>query len=73
MFDAWTNGEHAYALELSREFLREFPDSDLGCLLQGIILYELARYAESERALQQAVQARSLEHLDYGYFQLGQM
>jgi len=72
-FDAWSRGENAYALEQSRELLREFPDFDLACLLQGIILYKLARYEESERVLHQAVQAISFEHLGYAYTQSGHL
>ena len=30
MFDAWNAGEHALALELSRESLQEFPDFNIG-------------------------------------------
>ena len=72
-FDAWSSGEYAYALEQSRELLREFPDFDVGCVLQGIILYELARYEESEQVLHQAVRSLSLEHLDHAYHHLGHL
>ena len=51
MFNAWDAGEHAYALELSRELLHDFPDFKIGRIVQGAILYELARYAEAEEIL----------------------
>ena len=73
MFDAYSAGEQAYALELSREFTRDHPDFDLGWLLHGIILCELARYDESERALHAAIETLQAEHLNHGYFQLGHL
>jgi tetratricopeptide (TPR) repeat protein len=72
-FDAWSEGEHAHALELSRELLHDFPDFEIGLLLQGIILYELARYEEAEHLLQIVIQDLSPEHLDHGYVHLGHL
>jgi len=73
MFDAWEAGEHAYALELSREFLHDFPKVDFGMVLQGIFLYELERYEEAEQVLQAAVQELSTELKPYGYLELGNL
>jgi tetratricopeptide (TPR) repeat protein len=73
MFDAWSAGEHAHALELSRELLQSFPDYDIGWLLQGIILSELARYDEAEQVLHEAIQGLSPEHLHHGYVHLGHL
>lgn len=73
MFGAWSAGEYAHALELSRELLHNFPDCTVGWLLQGAILYELARYDEAEQVLNEAIQGLSLEHLDHGYVQLAHL
>src|SRR5688572_23731926 len=73
MFNAWSAGEHALALELSRDLLQRFPDYNIGWLLQGIILYELARYAEAEQVLHNAIQGLPLEHLHHGYVNLGHL
>src|ERR1041385_6217343 len=73
MFDAWKAGERAFALELSRELLREFPDFNVGWVIQGIVLYELARYDEAEQVLHNAIQGMPLEQLQHGYTQLGHL
>jgi tetratricopeptide (TPR) repeat protein len=73
MFDAWSNGEPAHALELSRELLQKFPECNIGWLLQGVILYELARYNEAEQVLLSAIQDMTLEQLDHGYLHLGHL
>ena len=73
MFNAWDAGEHALALELSRELLEEFPDYNIGWVLQGVILYELARYGEAEQVLHHAIQGLPLEHLHHGYVHLGHL
>ncbi|MBT4866219.1 MAG: tetratricopeptide repeat protein [Planctomycetaceae bacterium] len=73
MFDAWCAGEYAYALELSRDLLRQFPDYDIGWLLQGVMLYELARYDEAEKTLRRAVRLIPDDSLDHGYFHLGHL
>jgi tetratricopeptide (TPR) repeat protein len=73
MFDAWSAGEYAHALEISRELLREFPDFSLGWVLQGVVLYELARYEEAEQVLHNAIQSLPLEHLHHGYVHLGHL
>jgi len=73
MFDAWDAGEHAYALELSRVLLHDFPDFEFGLVLQGVILYELARYEEAEQVLRAAVQDLSTEAKHHGYLQLGHL
>jgi tetratricopeptide (TPR) repeat protein len=70
---AWTAAQHATALELCRELLREFPDYSIGRVLQGVILYELARYQEAEQVLREAVRTLSLEQLPYAYAQLGHL
>ena len=72
VFDAWCAGEYANALELSREMLRNFPDHNIGWVLQGVILYELARYGEVEQVLHEAIQGIPLDHLQHGYIHLGQ-
>jgi tetratricopeptide (TPR) repeat protein len=73
MLKAWKAGESGYALELSRDILQAFPDYNLGRLLQGIILFEIARYEEAEQVLHEAIQGMKLEHLHHGYTQLGHM
>lgn len=73
MFDAWNVGEHAFALELSRDLLRQFPDYGTGWLLQGVMLYELARYDESEKTLRLALQLIPKQALDHGYIHLGHL
>jgi tetratricopeptide (TPR) repeat protein len=73
VFDAWSAGEHAFALELSREFFSEFPDYHAGRLLQGVILHGLARYQEAEEILNEAIQNLPPESLDYGFIQLGHL
>ena len=73
MFNAWDAGECAHALELSRELLKEFPDYNIGWVLQGVILYELARYDEAEQVLHNAIQGLPLEHLKHGYIHLGHL
>jgi len=73
MFNAWDAGEHAYALELSRELLHDFPDFKIGRIVQGAILYELARYAEAEEILYATVEDLSAESKDHGYIQLGHL
>jgi tetratricopeptide (TPR) repeat protein len=73
VFDAWSAGEHAFALELSRELFSEFPDYHTGRLLQGVILCGLARYQEAEEILNDAIQNLPPETLDYGYIQLGHL
>lgn len=73
MFKAWDAGEYALALELSRELLQEFPDYNIGWVLQGVILYELARYDEAEQVLHNAIQGLPLEDLHHGYIHLGHL
>jgi tetratricopeptide (TPR) repeat protein len=73
VFDAWSAGEHANALELCRELVSNFPDYNVGWVLQGVILYELARYREAEQVLSEAIQGSPLEHLQYGYTHLGHL
>jgi len=73
MFNAWDAGEHAYALELSRELLHDFPDFKIGRIVQGAILYELARYAEAEEILYATVEDLSAESKDHGYIQFGHL
>lgn len=73
MFNAWNAGEYALALELSRELLQEFPDYNIGWLLQGVILYELARYGEAEQVLRNAIQGLPLKALQHGYTHLGHL
>lgn len=73
MFKAWEHGEHAYALELSRELLQRFPDFAVGQVLQGVILYELARYDEAEQVLNAAIQDLPPEQLQHGYVHLGHL
>src|SRR5689334_17561289 len=70
---AWDAGENAYALELSRELLQQFPDFAMARLLQGGILCQLARYDEAERVIHDAIQGIPLEQLHIGYCRLGQM
>jgi tetratricopeptide (TPR) repeat protein len=73
LFDAWNAGEHAYALELSREFLRDFPESNIALVIQGVILYELARYEEAEQVLRAAVLDAAPESLPHAYLHLGHL
>jgi len=73
MFTAWDAGEHAFALELSRELLQEFPDYNIGWVLQGVVLYELARYDEAEQVLHNAIQGLPLECLHHAYIHLGHL
>jgi len=73
MFNAWQEGESAYALELSRELLRQFPDYYIGLLLQGVMLYELARYDEAERILRRALQLVPDQSRDHVYTHLGHL
>jgi tetratricopeptide (TPR) repeat protein len=73
MFDAWNRGEHALALELSRDLLRQSPRYDIAWLLQGVILYELARYTDAEKTLRRAVQLIPDASLDHGYVHLGHL
>ena len=73
MFDAWHLGEYAYALEMARDLLRQFPDYDIGWLLQGVILYELARYDEAEKTLRRAAQLIPEQSLDHAYVHLGHL
>src|SRR5260221_8729435 len=73
VFDAWDAGEHANALELCRGLLREFPDHTVGWLLEGVILYELARYDEAEQVINEAIQGLSLDSLAHGYMHLGHL
>jgi len=73
MSEAWHACEYAYALEISRDLLREFPDFDIGWLLQGVILYETARYDEAEKTLRHAVGLIPDRSLDYGYAHLGHL
>jgi tetratricopeptide (TPR) repeat protein len=72
-FDAWSQGEHAYALELSRELVRGFPDYSIGWVLHGVILYGLARYEEAEQVLREAIQGLDLDELSFGYIHLGHL
>jgi tetratricopeptide (TPR) repeat protein len=73
VFNAWTAGEQAYALELCRELVRSFPDYNIAWLLEGVLLYETARYAEAEQVLREAIQGIALEQLHYGYDDLGRL
>jgi tetratricopeptide (TPR) repeat protein len=73
VFNAWTAGEQAYALELCRELVRTFPDYNIAWQLEGVLLYETARYAEAEQVLREAIQGMALEKLHYGYFDLGHL
>jgi tetratricopeptide (TPR) repeat protein len=72
-FDAWAAGEHANALELCRELLRNFPDYSIGRLLEGIVLSELARYDEAEQMINEAIQGLSIEALPHGYMHLAHL
>jgi tetratricopeptide (TPR) repeat protein len=73
MIDAWSAGEYAFALEVSRDLLRKFPDYDIGWLLQGVMLYELARYDEAEKTLRRAIQLIPDKSLDHGYVHMGHL
>jgi tetratricopeptide (TPR) repeat protein len=73
VFDAWSAGQYASALELCRELLRDFPDYTIGWVLHGIILYELARYQEAEQVLREAIRSIPLEQLQHGYTHLGHL
>ncbi len=73
LFQAWDAGEYAYALEMSRDLLQQWPDYDIGWLLQGVMLYELARYDEAEKTLRRAVQLIPDGSLDHGYVHLGHL
>ena len=73
MFDAWSHGEIACAFEVSRKLLCAFPDFNLGRVLQGVILYELARYDEAEQVLHDAMLGLPLEHQHHGYVHLGHL
>jgi len=73
VFDAWTSGEHAKALEMCRELLRKFPDYTIGRLLEGIILYELGRYDTAEQRINEAIQGLGPEELPHGYIHLGHL
>lgn len=70
-FEAWSSGEHAYALELCRELLRESPSYAIGRLLNGIILNDLARYSEAEELIRNTVEELPSESLHHGYMHLG--
>jgi len=61
VFDAWSAGKRASALELCRDLLRDFPDYNIGWLLNGVILYELPRYQEAEQVLREAIRSIPLE------------
>lgn len=73
MFEAWDAGECAYALEMSRDLLEQWPDYDTGWLLQGVMLYELARYDEAEKTLRRAIQLIPDDSLDHAYVNLGHL
>ena len=73
MFAAWNAGEHSFALEVSRDLMRQSPDHPIGSLLQGVLLYELARYDEAEKILKRAIQLIPPESLDHGYIHLGHL
>jgi tetratricopeptide (TPR) repeat protein len=73
VFTTWTAGEQLYALELCRELLRNFPGHNLAWMLEGVILYEIARYAEAEQVLREGIQGVAFEELNHGYIQLGQL
>jgi len=72
-FDAWSGGEPGLALELCRELVRNFPDNNIGPLLHGVILSDLARYEEAEQVLKTAIQGLDLEQLQFGYHHLGHL
>jgi tetratricopeptide (TPR) repeat protein len=73
VFDAWSAGKRASALELCRDLLRDFPDYTIGRVLHGVILYELARYQEAEQVLREAIRSIPLERLQHGYTHLGHL
>jgi len=73
VFDAWSSGEHATALELCRELLRDFPEYNIAWVLKGVLLYELARYPEAEQVLREAIRSIPLEQLQHGYTHLGHL
>jgi tetratricopeptide (TPR) repeat protein len=74
-FDVWSTGEYAHALELSREFLHDSPDSKIGTLLQGVIFYELARYDEAEQILRTMAEDRQTDqiHVIHAHLHLGHL
>ncbi|MBE0544250.1 MAG: tetratricopeptide repeat protein [Verrucomicrobia bacterium] len=72
-FNAWTAGKYGVALELSRRFLHDFPEHDLGCVLTGIIFYELARYHEGEQVLRRAIRILPRERQHYAFLQMGDL
>ena len=72
-FDAWNASEFAYALELVRDLLGRYPDHHSGRLLQGVMLYELARYDEAEAKLRQTLNDFPQEGLDHLYVHLGHL
>ena len=71
LHDAWLAGDEAYALEMSRGYLRDFPHSGFGWLTQGILLCGMFRYDEAEQVLHSAIQELSPDHLHLGYIHLG--
>jgi tetratricopeptide (TPR) repeat protein len=73
MSDAWVADNWACSLEISRDLLRQFPEFEMGWLLQGILLRELARYDEAEKSLRRAVQLLPDQRLDLGYVELGHL
>jgi tetratricopeptide (TPR) repeat protein len=69
--NAWKAGENALALEVSRDLVRESPDFGFGWLIQGVVLYELARYDEAEKTIRYAIKLIPEESLGWAYTHLG--
>jgi tetratricopeptide (TPR) repeat protein len=73
VFNAWAAGEYGYALELCRELTRAYPDYNMAWVLEGVLLYETARYEEGGQVLREAIQGMALDRLHYGYGDLGRL
>lgn len=66
--------EFAYALELSRELLSEYPETPLYWAEHGRILRALGRYAEAEKAFRFAIRRTDSDFVLWlCYWQLGEL
>ena len=70
---AWSEGNYALSLELTRELLKHYPDYLPGRALYGALLYELARYDEAEAALRDLLNDSPEDVLYFVYCQLGNL